>query len=169
MVGTPEYKLAKYLDNLIKPHIPDTYSLRSTENFIERLKECPCNNKNFMVSFDVVSLFTNVPLAETIELVIERLYDNNNSNAIPFEKSVFCQLMFMAKQGLFMYNDKLYKQIDGVTMGSPLGPTLADFFLGCQEEKIFEHNCNVVPKLYLRYIYGGLNYGVTRLWFDGSI
>ena len=72
MVGTPEYKLAKYLDNLIKPHIPDTYLLRSTENFIEKLKECPCNNKNTMVSFDVVSLFTNVPLAETIELVIER-------------------------------------------------------------------------------------------------
>ena len=36
-----------------------------------------------------------------------------------------------------MYNDKLYKQIDGVTMGSPLGPTLANFFLGCLEEKIF--------------------------------
>ena len=39
MVGTPEYKLVKYLDNLIKPPIPDTYLLRSTENFIERLKE----------------------------------------------------------------------------------------------------------------------------------
>ena len=114
MVGTPEYKLAKYLDNLIKPHIPDTYLLRFTENFIERLKECPCNNKNTMVSFDVVSLFTYVPLAETIELVIERLYDNNNSNAIPFEKSIFRQLMFMAMQLLFMYNDKLHKQIDGV-------------------------------------------------------
>ena len=38
MVGTPEYKLAKYLESLIKPHIPDTYLLRSTENFIERLR-----------------------------------------------------------------------------------------------------------------------------------
>ena len=34
-----------------------------------------------------------------------------------------------------MYKDKLYKQIDGVTMGSCLGPTLANFFLGCLEEK----------------------------------
>ena len=145
--------LAKYLDNLITPHIPDTYLLHSMKNFFERLKECPCNNKNTMVSFDVLSLYTNVPLAETIELVIERLYDNNNSNAIPFEKSVFRQLMFVATQGLFMYNNKLCNQIDRVTMGSPLGPTLANFFRRCLEEKIFKNNCNVVPKLYLRYIH----------------
>ena len=105
-----------------------------------------------MVSFDVVSVFTNVPLLETNELVIERLYDNNNSNAIPFEKSVFRQIMFMATLGLFMFNDKLYKQIDGVTMGSSLGPTLANFFLGSLKKNFFENNCNVVPKLYLRYI-----------------
>ena len=43
MVGTPEYKLAKYLDNLIKPHIPDTYLLKSTDDFIERLKQFLCN------------------------------------------------------------------------------------------------------------------------------
>ena len=65
----------------------------------------------------MVSLFTNVPLAETIELVIKRLYDNNNSSANPFEKSVFCQLMFMATQ-----------QHNKVTIGSSLGPTLANFF-----------------------------------------
>ena len=102
-----------------------------------------------MVTFNVVLSFTTVPLAETIEHVIERLYNNNNSNTIPFEISVFRQLMFMATQGLFMYNEKLYKQIDRVTIGSPLESTLANFFLGFQEEKIFENNYNVVPKLYL--------------------
>ena len=35
MVGTPEYKLAKYLNNLIKPHFADTYLLKSTDDFIE--------------------------------------------------------------------------------------------------------------------------------------
>ena len=59
-------------------------------------------DKNTMVSFDEVSLFTNVSSAETIELVIEKLYDDSNSNAIPFQKSIFRQLMFMATQGLFM-------------------------------------------------------------------
>ena len=89
MVGTREYKLAKYLDNLIKPHIPDTYLLKSTDDFIERLKQFPCNNSYRIVSFDVVSLFTNVPLSETIELIINRLYADGNPYAIPFDKDVF--------------------------------------------------------------------------------
>ena len=47
-----------------------------------------------------------------------------------------------ATQGLFLYKDKLYKQIDGVTMGSCLGPKLANFFLGCLEEKVFANTNN---------------------------
>ena len=130
MIGTPEYKLAKFLDDLIKPHIPDTHLLKSTQEFTDRLKETPFNNGNSMVSFDAVSLFTNVPLAETIELIMDRMYDDDNCNAVPVNKVVFRKLMFMATQGLFMYDNKLYKQVDGVTMGSPFGPTLANFFLG---------------------------------------
>ena len=73
MIGTPEYKLAKFLDDLIKSHIPGTYLLKFTQEFTDRLKEIPFNNGNSMVSFDAVSLFANVPLAETIELIIDRL------------------------------------------------------------------------------------------------
>ena len=86
MVGTPEYKLAKYLDNLIKPQIPNTYMLlKSTDDFIERLKQFRCNDSYRIVSFDVVSLFTNVPLSKTIELIINRLYADGNPYAIPFD------------------------------------------------------------------------------------
>ena len=122
--------------------------LKSTDDFIERLKQFPCNNSYRIVSFDVVSLFTNVPLSETIELIINRLYADGNPYAIPFDKVVFRKLMFMATQGLFMYKDKLYKQIDGVTMSSCLGPTLANFFLGCLEEKLLASTNNPSPNLY---------------------
>ena len=152
MVDTPEYHLAKYLDNLIKPHIPDSYLLKSTDDFIQRLSKFPCNNSQTMVSFDVVPLFTNVPLSETIELIIEHLYPNKNAKLVPFNKTIFRKLMYMATQGLFMYKNKLYKQIDGCIMGSPLGPTLANFFLGYLETKLLSNNCDVTPKLYLRYI-----------------
>ena len=47
---------------------------------------------------------------------------------MPIERKVCRKLMFIATQGIFMFDEKLYKQIDGVTVGNPLGPTLANFF-----------------------------------------
>ena len=61
MINTPEYKLAKFLNGLIKPHIPDRFLLHSTEHFIDSLKDVPYSKKDNMVSFDVISLFTNNP------------------------------------------------------------------------------------------------------------
>ena len=57
-----------------------------------------------MVSFDAVSLFTNVPLAKTIELILDRMYDNDNCNAVAVNKTLFCKFMFMATQGFFIYS-----------------------------------------------------------------
>ena len=73
---------------------------------------------------------------------------------MPVKKEFFCKVIFIATQGLSMHKDKLYQQIDGVTMGSLLGPTLANLFLGCLEENIFKNisNSDVLPEIYLRYI-----------------
>ena len=67
MINTPEHNLAKWLDSLIKPYIPDRYSLPSTSSFIDRIKELKPNNDAKLVSFDVTSLFANVP----VDLVID--------------------------------------------------------------------------------------------------
>ena len=46
-----------------------------------------------MVSFDVVSLFTNVPLEETIDMIGNYIYKENNPTPPAFEKDVFVKLM----------------------------------------------------------------------------
>jgi len=50
----------------------------------------------------------------------------------------------------FSFNNSMYRQIDGVAMGSPPGPALANIFVGHQEQKLF----NVVnrPLAYFRYV-----------------
>ena len=53
---------------------------------------------------------------------------------------------------LILFNSKFYNQIDGVAMGSPLAPVLADIFMGFYESKLLnEYNLNK-PKFYLRYV-----------------
>ena len=82
-----------------------------------------------MCSFDVSSLFTNVPLDETISICADTLYNNLDSqNCI--RKEVFVELLHSATSTVEFSFDTIYRQIDGVAMGSPLGPALANIFVG---------------------------------------
>ena len=140
MVNAPEYALAKVLDNMIKPYLPQTPMLKSTDHFLDELKEFNPNSQNTMASFDVVSLFTNVPLVETIHIISDRLYDEHNNNSIPIPKDILKKLMLLATQGIFMHNERFYKQVEGIIMRNSLGPTMANFFMAHLEEKIFAEN-----------------------------
>ena len=62
-------------------------------------------------------------------------------------------LLLRVTEGNFMFNGEFYKQIDGLAMGGPLGPTLANFFLAHLEVSRF-HKCPIgnQPKLYYRYV-----------------
>ena len=74
------------------------------------------------------------PLKETINICTELIYDQNDSTE-DLNKSEFKELLCLAtKESYFVFNEVLYKQIDGVAMGSPLGLTLANAFL-CFYEK----------------------------------
>ena len=152
MINTPEYQLAKLMDRLIKPYIPNKYMLDSTQDFLQKMNEFTPKKEQITVSFDVISLFTNVPLAETIELIASYVYAKDNPSCPPFNKDIFVKLMFKATQGLFLYKDELYQQINGVTMESPLGPTLANFFMANLETKLINKLQTSKPKLYLRYV-----------------
>ena len=120
--------------------IPDKYVLSSTNHFIEKLKQVKVQSHQILVSFDVVSLLTNVPLEETTQIIANYLFNKDNPNTPPMEKHAFIKLMKLATQGMFLYNGELFKQIDGVAMESPLGRTLV------QQNKWF------YPKIYLRYV-----------------
>ena len=76
-IGTATYELAKYLVQILKPLGQWQYTIKSSKSFMKTLKKQKIPPGYQMVSFDVVSLFTNVPLEETINIIIKRIYDKN--------------------------------------------------------------------------------------------
>ena len=90
-----------------------------------------------MCSFDVCSLYTSISFEETIEICSDVLF----RSALPktaFPESVFKHLMnFVTSSVEFSFNNIMYRQIDGVAMGSSLGPTLANIFVGFCEANLF--------------------------------
>ena len=107
-------------------------------------------NDSILCSFDICSLFTNVSLVETIEICTKTLYDGHLPTPV-ISKHVFIELMKTATTSVeFSFNNIMYRQIDGVAVGSPLGPALAHIFVGYYESKLF--NKISKPTVYCRYV-----------------
>ena len=106
-----------------------------------------------MASLDVESLFTNIPLEETIKNCVNDLFSNNSYSGKLSRKDLHNLLKLATTESSFIFDNKLYKQIDGVAMGSPLGPTLANTFL-CHYEKLWLNKCpsQFKPVVYRRYV-----------------
>ena len=106
-----------------------------------------------MVSFDVESLFTNLPLDETINICLDLLYEGKEF-VEGMTREEFKKLLELATSyTLILFNGEYYKQVDGVSMGSPLYPILADVFL-CYMEKKWLEECpeSFKPIHYHRYV-----------------
>ena len=93
-----------------------------------------------MASFDVSSLFTNIPLNESIDLCLDLLFENSDImeyNGCSLDCESLRKLLCSAvRENHFIFDGELYDQIDGVAMGSPpLGPTLANIFM-CALENV---------------------------------
>ena len=105
-VGTYNYNLAKYLCPILNPVIPDTYIIKDSFSFVNEFHNLKFGDK-FLVSFDVESLFTNIPLNETINIAIDlkiipsflsvKVISNNYSFSQHL-KHIFClTITFMIK------------------------------------------------------------------------
>ena len=142
-LGTSTYELGKFVCNIIKPasfnNKFDT-DLDNTFNFVNQIKDIKLEGKK-MVSFDVRSLFTNIPIKKTIKVCLDRIYlgDPSNKPYIP-EKVLEKLLQMCVCDNTFIFNNTVYQQIDGVAMGSSLGPLLANIYMAHLEEEHFLKN-----------------------------
>ena len=150
-IGTPTYKLAKFLVPILEPLTTNECTIKDSFTFAEELQSF--DSKLVMTSFDVESLFTKISLQETIDLCVENLFqDRTHVDHLP--KDSFRELLTSTmSESLILLDQQFYKQQDGVAMGSPLGPTLANVFL-CYHEKIWLQNCpsEFKPVIYRRYV-----------------
>ena len=150
-IGTASYNLAKFLVPILAPITTNQFVSKDSFSFATEVRDQ--NPDLYMASYDVDSLFTNIPLDETIEICIKKLYGRKRKFK-GFSRSEFRQLLqFAVKDSLILFNGKYYIQTDGVAMGSPLGPHLANVFLSHWEE-VWLDKCphQFAPIFYRRYI-----------------
>ena len=148
----PNYSLAKHLVPLLAPLTSNNYSIKNSFSFANFITKQ--QSKQYLVSFDVESLFTNIPIYETIAIILNKLFPTEDTIYCGFNKSEFNTLLELSvSDNHFLFNNQIYKQTEGMAMGSPLGPTFANIFMNALETEFLD-NCDLTfkPNFYKRYI-----------------
>ena len=107
-IGTATYEVAKYLARLLSPLAKSGFTVQSTKQFVVNLhtETLPVYNNYSMIYFDVTSLFTNVPLDRTFDIIITRIYDKEEITQL--SRSELIQLLTLCtKQIPFSFNDEI--------------------------------------------------------------
>ena len=103
----------------MSPLSESKYTIKDTKYFVEKIKKEHIPNDHLLVSFDVKSLFTNVPLDQTIEIILNIVYKKNEIST-DMTKSEMKELLNLCTKSVhFTFDDNIYVQNDGVAMGSP--------------------------------------------------
>ena len=104
---------------------------------MHNVRELHINPEDQLVSFDVTSLFTQVPLHLAIQILEEKL---NEDQSLPERTSISVpQILSLANLCLcstfFRFQRQFFEQTDGVAMRSPLSPIIANLVMEHIEEK----------------------------------
>jgi hypothetical protein len=109
-------------------------------DFIDTIRTLRTGPRDILVSFDVVSLFTMVPLEETLRLLSRH-----------FDEAILRLFHHVLTSSFFNFNGQFYEQTNGVVMGSPLSPVIANYFMVYFEEMALE-SATYKPLCWFHYV-----------------
>lgn len=148
-INAPCYKISKWLVNEINkiPRV-DSFSVQNSFEFVENIKNVKLEEDEVMISFDVEQLFPSIPVDEAIEAMDEHLaklnVDENKKNVyIKVAKSCM-------QQNFFQFRERFYYMKKGTSMGNPLSPAIAEFFMAKLENILKSRK--KLPRIWLRYV-----------------
>ncbi|XP_055857065.1 uncharacterized protein LOC129919958 [Episyrphus balteatus] len=136
--NVPCYQLSKHIGQILKNIVNENYNINNSIQLKTQLEVIVLEEDDFLVSFDAVSLFTNIPTYLAIKIIMKKWDIIKNFTKIP--KAQFLKILeFCLKENnYFKYDNKLYNQTFGMPMGNPLSPTIADIILDDLLDKTIE-------------------------------
>ena len=91
------------------------------------------------VSYDIESLFINIPINDTIDYILDQIYVQHKLKPI-CSKLIFKRLLIqLSTEVTFTFNSKFCKHTDGCTMVGPLSVTFSDIYMTKMERDVYAH------------------------------
>ena len=152
--GSPTYKLAKYLAEILKPRVGKSeHHVVNSKEFAAKIEQTKLGEDEILVSFDIVSLFTNVPVDKACSIAKKRLLldDTLHLRTILSPDNIFDLLKLCLSTTYFQLREKFYEQTHGAPMGSSLSPVIANLFMEEFEKKTLA-TATLKPGFWFRYV-----------------
>ena len=129
---TPHYSVGKFLSSLLNPLTLNAHSLSDSFDAVTYINNIPRHlfQEGYQfVSFDVESLFTNVPLRRTVNIILDRIYKDELITTTFKKRTLKKLILDSCSKTAFSFDEQIYVQQNGVSIGSSLGPVLANIIL----------------------------------------
>ena len=139
-VNAPAVKICKYLNNLLNNIFVSPFSVSNSLDLIDSLQKVKIQNSFKLISFDITNLFPSIPITD-LKIILSKLI--NSSFSVPSQREHIQNLLDIClNQNYYIFNNTYYRQNEGLPMGSPLSPLLAEIFMSIMEETILKPNKN---------------------------
>ena len=136
IIGFPLYSLSKYIANILKACVKyENNNAQNSTTFSNYIRNASIEGDEILVSFDVTSLYTNIPIIDTLNIIKD--YANNDDQftrkmAIPQDKFLHLVKLVLTTSWC-AFNSQFYKQTDGVVMGGPVSSISAEVYMQAYE------------------------------------
>ena len=153
-IGSPTYQLSKHITSLISPLAGHTSShVKNSRHFTEMMGSVHVESDEILVSFDVSSLFTNVPVGEAVSIIHKRLMEDETlGDRTSLSPERIADLLEMClRSTYFSFGGNFYEQKEGAAMGSPVSAVVANLYMEFFEELALD-TAPTRPRLWKRYV-----------------
>ena len=149
-IGSALYNTSlKFLTDILSPlQNCNGFSVPNSSKFAEEISNVDIQDDEIMLSFDVVSLFTAIPVDKACEYIRNKLpHDKLLSSRTNLDTDIISLLNFVLSDKYLVYNDMIYKQIHGCAMGSPVSPVVVKLCMEATEELVINYSTAIPPKV----------------------
>ena len=151
-INSPAEKISKFINKVITKDMGyiSYFSIKNSIECAKKLQIIQPSPSSKMISFDIVNLYTNIPIDQTLILtknfIQSKIINEEDIN------NLMQLLEISTQQNFFKFNEKIYIMANGLPMGSPLSPILANIFIDELEKEIFKLEGAKFIKTWMRYV-----------------
>ena len=117
--GSPLYNLGKYIANILKAYVKDkNNNAKNSTTFSNYVRNAPIEDDEIMVSFDVISLYTNIPIIDKLNIIKDYVHnDDQFTRKTAIHQDKFLDLVHLVLTTTwYTFNSQFYQQTDNAML-----------------------------------------------------